>query len=104
MIKSGKFKITETYQDGTGFIDRFIRTVNVVTNNDCGLSLVYANQESELDEVSYDYGETWVTQSLTIEKNSKVYVEKTIDEVVNIYKRASNSIVEWITPLTEVVT
>lgn len=100
MIKMGKLKITGTREfDDT--LERSTVVLNIATNEE-GISFVFINKEQSTMEASFDNGSTWETQMQGSETDYKVYINKTTDDIVNMYKLHTAYTLEWLTPLTEV--
>lgn len=102
MVKTGRLQIIGTRTIGD-IAERSTITLNIVTNDNDGVSFSFVNKEHRLMEISFDEQTTWEEQSNESETDYKVYVDKTVDDIVDLYKLHTENTLVWLTPLTEVV-
>lgn len=101
MVKTGRLKISGE-QASLYMLDRSTVILNIITNNNDGVAFAYVNKEQRLMEVSADDGSTWETSMNESETDYKVYVDKSIEDIVDMYKLHSENTLTWLAPLTEV--
>lgn len=101
MVKTGKLKISGSRAFGD-MLERSNVVLNIVTNDNDGVAFVYVNKEQRIMEVSSDGGTSWEASMDEADTDYKVYVGKTIDNLVAMYKLHSENTITWLAPLTEV--
>ena len=101
MKQYGKVELFFESIDPTGFGDRVRKTLNIYTENST-LPMIYVNVETSRQEQTYDDGVSWNLIGVTTEHTYDVYINKTIDDVLVLYKtNPSFDTVTWITNLSE---
>lgn len=97
MLK-GKAKTNLVAVDDHGYGDKIEKIINVYVDG----IVIYANLEQKTIYMSTDSGATWDFIGQEGEHHFQVYIGKTIDEVIALYKEYATDIVTWIEPLAEV--
>ena len=99
MMQYGQVKIEFQAVDDSGYGDYIEKIVNIYADG----SFTYVNVAQKVVKSSYDGGATWNLVEQSSKSNYLVYIGKTVDEVINLYKQHTlYDTVTWITPLAEV--
>lgn len=102
MKQYGKVNLNFETIEPSGFGETICKTLKIYAD-DSSLPIIYANLETKRHEQTYDGGESWGLVEVTTNHNYDVYIGKTVDEVVDLYKtNTSFDTVTWVETLTEI--